>query len=190
MAVNMTKGQRISLDKPGGGQLTMVRMGLGWDAVKKRGLFGSREQEIDLDASVVLLAGNQVADAIYFGKLTSDDGAVRHTGDNLTGAGDGDDESIIVDLSRVPVHVTSLIFTVSSFQGQDFNQVANAFCRLVDETNRTELARYELSGGGTHTGMVMAKLYRHASGWKLNAIGEPASGRTLRDLLPAVIAHA
>jgi len=189
MAVNMTKGQRISLDKPGG-QLTLVRMGLGWDAVKKRGLFGSREQEIDLDASVVLLAGDQLVDAVYFGKLTSDDGSVRHTGDNLTGAGDGDDESIIVDLTRVPVHVTSLIFTVSSFQGQDFNQIANAFCRLVDETNGTEMARYELSGGGQHTGNVMAKLYRHQGGWKLNAIGEPTSGRTLRDLLPAVLSYA
>jgi tellurium resistance protein TerZ len=190
MSINMTKGQRISLDKPGGGTLTFVRMGLGWDAIKKRGFFGSREQEIDLDASAVLLAGNQLVDVVYFGKLTSDDGAVRHTGDNLTGAGDGDDESIIVDLSRLPVHVTSVIFTVSSFQGQTFNEVANAFCRVVDETNGTEMARYELTGGGAHTGMVMAKVYRHETAWKMNAIGEPTTGRTLRDMLPAVMAHA
>jgi tellurium resistance protein TerZ len=165
-------------------------MGLGWDAVKKRGLFGSRQKEIDLDASAALLADTQLVDVVYFGKLNSDDGAVRHTGDNLTGDGDGDDESIIVDLTRLPVHVTSLIFTVSSFQGQTFNEVANAFCRLVDETNGSELARYELSGGGTHTGLVMVKLYRQGNGWKLNAIGEPVQGRTLRDLLPAVLAHA
>jgi tellurium resistance protein TerZ len=158
--------------------------------VKKRGFFGSRDKEIDLDASAAMLADTQLVDVVYFGKLTSDDGAVRHTGDNLTGAGDGDDESVIVDLSRLPVHVTSLIFTVSSFQGQNFNEVENAFCRVVDETTGTELARYTLTGGGTHTGMIMAKLYRHGNGWKLNAIGEPAHGRTLRDLLPAVLAQA
>jgi tellurium resistance protein TerZ len=189
MSVNMTKGQRISLEKPGG-QLTLVRMGLGWDAVKKKGLFGSREREIDLDASCVLYADGRLADVVYFGKLTSDDGAVRHTGDNLTGAGDGDDESVIVDLNRVPVHVSSLVFTVSSFNGQTFNEVANAFCRLVDETNGAELARFELSGGGQHTGMVMAKVYRHGPAWKMAAIGEPAMGRTFKDMLPALAPHA
>jgi len=189
VTVSMVKGQRISLEKPGG-TLSMVRMGLGWDAVKKRGFFGSREREIDLDASCLLFADGQLADVVYFGKLTSSDGSVRHTGDNLTGVGDGDDESVIVDLTRVPVHVTSLVFTVSSFNGQTFNEVENAFCRLVDETTGAELARYTLTGGGAHTGMVMAKLYRHGGGWKMNAIGEPAQGRTFQDMLPAIAAHA
>ncbi|WP_018655406.1 TerD family protein [Actinomadura flavalba] len=189
MSVSMVKGQRISLEKPGG-SLTMVRMGLGWDAVKKKGFFGSREQEIDLDASVVLFADGQPADVVYFGQLTSKDGSVRHTGDNLTGAGDGDDESIIVDLTRVPVHVTSLVFTVSSFNNQSFDQVANAFCRLVDEQTNAELARYTLTGGGQHTAMIMAKLYRHGDGWKLNAIGEPGQGRTFQDMFPSIAAHA
>jgi tellurium resistance protein TerZ len=190
VTVSMVKGQRVSLNKADGGTLQLVRMGLGWDAVKKKGFFGSREQEIDLDASVVLFADGQPADVVYFGQLTSKDGSVRHTGDNLTGAGDGDDESIIVDLTRLPVHITSLVFTVSSFQGQTFNEVENAFCRVVDETTQAELARYELTGGGPHTGMVMVRLYRHGQEWKLGAIGEPSMGRTFQDMLPAIAAHA
>ena len=189
MSVSMVKGQRLSLEKPGG-TLSMVRMGLGWDAVKKRGLFGSRDREIDLDASCVAFADSRIADVVYFGKLVSDDGSIRHTGDNTTGAGDGDDESVIVDLSRLPVHVSSLVFTVSSFNGQTFNEVDNAFCRLVDETNGSELAKYTLTGGGQQTGMIMARLYRHGDGWKMAAIGEPADGRTFRDMLPAIAAHA
>ncbi|WP_018653617.1 TerD family protein [Actinomadura flavalba] len=190
MSVSLVKGQRISLEKGSGDALTQVRMGLGWDAVKKKGFFGARDQEIDLDATCVLFADGQVADVIYFGKLTSDDGSIRHSGDNLTGAGDGDDETIGVDLGRVPPHVTALVFTVNSFSGQTFDVVANAFCRLVDETTGQELARYELTGGGSHTAMVMARIYRQGDGWKLNAIGEPAAGRTVQDMLPAVAAHA
>ncbi|MFC5754412.1 TerD family protein [Actinomadura rugatobispora] len=189
MSVSLVKGQKISLDKSGSG-LSRVRMGLGWDAIKKKGLFGKRDQEIDLDASCVLFAGDGIADVIYFGKLTSEDGSVRHTGDNLTGEGDGDDESVIVDLSAVPAHVTSLVFTVSSFSGQTFNEVENAFCRLVDETTNAEMARFTLTGGGTHTAMVMSRLYRHDSAWKMSAIGEPCEGRTLKDMLPAIAAHA
>ena len=189
MGVSMVKGQRISLEKSSGA-LQRVRMGLGWDAVKKKSFFGSRERDIDLDASCVLFADQSLADVVFFGKLVSDDGTVRHTGDNLTGAGDGDDESVVVDLNRLPVHVTSLVFTVSSFNGQTFNEVENAFCRLVDESNGTELARYQLSGGGSHTAMVMARLYRHGDIWKMNAIGEPGHGRTIQDMLPVIAANA
>lgn len=191
MGVSMVKGQKISLDKPGGGTLAQVRMGLGWDAVKKRGMFGgSKSQSIDLDASCLLFdAAGQLVDQVWFQQLRSKDGSVQHTGDNLTGAGAGDDESIRVDLSRVPAQVGALVFTVNSFTGQDFSQIENAFCRLVDESTETELARYELSGSGTHTAQVMAKVYRHGGGWKMAAIGENASGRTFTDLLPAVTAH-
>jgi tellurium resistance protein TerZ len=185
VTVSMVKGQRISLEKAGG-DLRMVRMGLGWDAVKKKGFFGSREREIDLDASCVLFADGRISDVVFFGKLVSDDGSVRHTGDNLTGAGDGDDESVIVDLARLPVHVSSLVFTVSSFSGQTFNEVENAFCRVVNEMDGGELARYTLTGGGAHTAMVMARLYRHGEGWKMNAIGEPCHGRTFEDMLPTI----
>ncbi|SFF18315.1 tellurium resistance protein TerZ [Actinacidiphila alni] len=185
----MTKGQKISLSKSDGGSLTAIRMGLGWQAAPRRGLFGSRTREIDLDASAVLFADKQPVDVVFFQHLTSDDGSVRHTGDNLVGgAGQGgDDESILVDLQRVPVHVDQIVFTVNSFTGQTFAEVQNAFCRLVDETNGQELARYTLTGGGQYTAQIMAKVQRGASGWSMTAIGTPANGRTFQDLIPAIL---
>lgn len=191
MTISMSKGQKVSLAKRGGGSLTVVRMGLGWDAVKKRGLFGSRSQSIDLDASALLFdaAGNLV-DAVWFRQLRSQDGSVVHTGDNLTGAGEGDDESVIVDLTRLSPVVTQIVFTVNSFTGQDFSQIENAFCRLVDETTNEELARYELSGSGRHNAQIMAKVGRDGAGaWTMTAIGAIASGRTFQDLLPATVGH-
>jgi tellurium resistance protein TerZ len=187
--VNLTKGQRISLQKNDGSQLTLVRMGLGWDPIKKRGLFGSREQEIDLDASAVMFADHQPVDIAFFNHLRSNDGSVMHTGDNRTGAGEGDDEQIIVDLARVPANVKSLVFTVNSFTGQNFAQVENAFCRLVDAGTQREVARYDLSVQGSHTAQIMAKLYRHNGEWKMHAIGENGSGRTFDDLMPLITPH-
>lgn len=189
MTVNMTKGQKISLNKADGGTLTAIRMGLGWQAAPRRGLFGSRTREIDLDASAVLFADKQPVDVVFFQHLTSDDGSVRHTGDNLVGgAGQGgDDESILVDLQRVPVHVDQIVFTVNSFTGQTFAEVQNAFCRLVDETNGQELARFTLTGGGQYTAQIMAKVQRGTSGWSMTAIGTPAAGRTFQDLIPAIL---
>jgi tellurium resistance protein TerZ len=189
VTVNMAKGQKISLSKADGESLTAVRMGLGWQAAPRRGLFGSRTREIDLDASAVLFADKQPVDVVFFRHLTSDDGSVRHTGDNLVGgAGQGgDDESILVDLQRVPVHVDQIIFTVNSFTGQTFAEVQNAFCRLVDETNGQELARYTLTGGGPYTAQIMAKVQRVQGGWSMTAIGTPANGRTFQDLIPAIL---
>lgn len=187
MSVNLTKGQKVSLTKSTGGTLTRVRMGLGWDAMKKRGFFGKKEQEIDLDASGLLFdANNNLVDVVWFNQLQSRDGSVLHTGDNRTGAGDGDDESIIVDLTRVPAQVTTIVFTVNSFTGQDFTQIESAFCRLVDESDNAEIARYNLSGSGTHNAQVMAKVARDGAGWSMTAIGAPTSGRTFEQLLPAV----
>lgn len=193
MSVNLAKGQQISLSKSDGTSLSAVRMGLGWQAAQRKGflakLAGARE--IDLDASAVLFAGGQPVDVVFFQHLVSDDGSVRHLGDNLTGgAGAGaDDEVILVDLGRVPPHVDQIVFTVNSFTGQTFAEVQNAFCRLVDETTGQELARYTLSGGGAHTAQIMAKLYRAGGRWQLKAIGEPAVGRTFQDLLPAIAGH-
>jgi tellurium resistance protein TerZ len=189
--VNLTKGQTVSLEKKSGGALSKVRMGLGWDAAPARGLFGrKRAQSIDLDASALLFDGSgKLVDEVWFRHLTSKDGSVKHTGDNVTGAGEGDDESIKVDLSTVPATVSTIVFTVNSFTGQDFSQIENAFCRLVDEAGETEIARYELTGSGTHTAQIMAKVARQGAGWSMTAIGEPATGRTFQDLLPAIKRH-
>ncbi|MEU9451880.1 TerD family protein [Streptomyces sp. NPDC048277] len=193
MSVNLAKGQQISLSKSDGSSLSAVRMGLGWQAAQRKGflarLAGTRE--IDLDASAVLFAGGQPADVVFFQHLVSDDGSVRHLGDNLTGGAGagGDDEVVLVDLGRVPAHIDQIVFTVNSFTGQTFAEVENAFCRLVDETTGQELARYTLSGGGAHTAQIMAKLHRTDGGWQLKAIGEPAAGRTFQDLLPAIAGH-
>jgi tellurium resistance protein TerZ len=187
VTVSLSKGQKVSLSKATGGTLTRVRMGLGWDAVKKKGLFGTRSQTIDLDASCLLFNGRgELVDQVWFGQLKSRDGAVQHTGDNLTGDGEGDDESIKVDLSRVPDSVTTLVFTVNSFTGQDFSQIENAFCRLIDESNGQEIARYDLTGSGRHNAQIMAKIARDGQGWSMTAIGIPAMGRTIHDLLPAM----
>jgi tellurium resistance protein TerZ len=190
VSVNLSKGQAISLEKQDGATLTAVRMGLGWQAAKRRGLFGSRTREIDLDASAVLFAGTEPKDVVFFRHLVSDDGSVRHTGDNLVGGvGQGDDEAILVDLQRVPDHIDQIVFTVNSFTGQTFQEVQDAFCRLVDETNGQELARYTLAGGGEYTAQIMAKVHRSDSGWTMTAIGAPANGRTFQDLMPAIVPH-
>lgn len=188
MSVSLSKGQTVSLQKSNGGSLTHVRMGLGWDAVKKKGFFGGmKSQSIDLDASAVLYDANKnVLDQVWFRQLKSKDGAVQHSGDNLTGDGDGDDESVTVYLDRLPAAVHTIVFLVNSFTGQNFSQIENAFCRLVDETSRTEIAKYTLTGSGTHTAQVMAKVTRDGAGWSMTAIGNTANGRTFKDLLPAI----
>ena len=192
MSVSLSKGQKINLEKEGGGALGKVTMGLGWDAIKTKGFlgFGSKSEAVDLDASVVMFdEGNRPVDVIWFRQLRSKDGSVVHTGDNRTGAGDGDDEQINVDLNAVPATVKSLVFTVNSFTGQTFSQVENAYCRLVDANNGQEVARFNLSVQGPHSAQIMAKVYRHNGAWKMHAIGENGNGRTFDDLLPQISAH-
>ena len=174
--VSLTKGQKVTLTKNGGMALTQVRMGLGWDPIKKGGFFGSREVDIDLDASAVLYAGGKLADIAFYNNLKTKDGSIQHMGDNLTGQGEGDDEVVAVDLTRIPVHIDTVIFIVTSYQGQTFEQVQNAFCRLIDHEDG-ELARFALAGGMPFTGLVMAKLYREGGNWKFQAIGDGISAR-------------
>jgi len=192
MAINLQKGQKISLDKEAGVKLTKIIMGLGWDPVKTKGFlgFGSKTQEIDLDASCILFdeLGNQL-DAAWFRQLKSRDGSVVHNGDNRTGAGDGDDEQISVDLTRVPSNVKSLVFTVNSFTGQNFSQIENATCRIVNAANNQEVARFNLSTLGSHNAQIMAKIYRHGDEWKMHAIGEIGNGRTFEELMPQITPH-
>ncbi len=182
--VSLSKGQRVSLKKDGGVALTNIQMGLGWDPVMVRKRFGNRSPDIDLDASAVMYADTQLADLAYYGQLTSKDGSTRHLGDNLTGEGEGDDEVVTVDLTRVPAHVNAIIFIVTSYQGQTFEQVQNAFCRLVDQTTNVELARYTLAGGMAYTGVVMAKVFREDGTWKLQAIGEGINAKHPGEAVP------
>ena len=192
MSVNLQKGQKISLDKEAGSTLTKITMGLGWDSIKTKGFlgFGSKTESVDLDASCVLFdENNRPVDYVWFRQLKSKDGSIVHTGDNRTGAGDGDDEQIVVDLANVPASVKSLVFTVNSFTGQNFSQVQNAYCRILNASNNSEVARYDLSVQGAHTAQVMAKLYRHNNEWKMHAIGENGSGRTFEELMPQITPH-
>ena len=178
--INLTKGQKINLEKPGGGSLTKVFMGLGWDPAQGHA-------DIDLDASCICFnSAKEVVDTIWFGSLNGAGGSVVHSGDNLTGDGDGDDEVINVDLSRVPANIDSLVFTINSFRGQTFNEVKNCFARLVDSTSRQELCIFKLSEKGSNTGVVMCRIYRYNGQWKISAMGLPANGQTARDIASTV----
>ncbi|MBX9406874.1 TerD family protein [Pseudomonas baetica] len=186
MALTLSKKQSISLEKTAGTALTSVSLGLGWDPVKA-GFLGKlmgNGGEIDLDASCILLdASLQPIDLVWFRQLKSQDGSIQHSGDNRTGEGAGDDETIHVDLQRLPAVVQHLVFTVNSFTGQNFEKVENAYCRIVNASNKNELARFNLSERGAHTGIVMASLSRDSDGWKFTAIGQTTNGRTADDLV-------
>lgn len=188
MSIALQKGYKISLNKADESALKYVVMGLGWDVAKPKGVFGmfSSPKSVDLDASCLLFSGKDLVDTIWFRQLKSKCGSIQHTGDNTTGEGEGDDEKIIVSLEKVPANVTSIVFTINSFSGIKFNQIENAFCRLVNLADNSEIAKFTISGGGENTAFIMAKLYRHNGEWKLAAIGEPGNGRTFRDLLPVI----
>ncbi|GAB2563301.1 TerD family protein [Nocardia heshunensis] len=165
-------GDTVALRRQGT-DLTFVKMGLGWDPVHVQHKWGTRPVEIDLDASALVYAGNDLIDVAYFSQLVTKDGAIRHSGDNLTGEGKGDDEVITVDLTRVGSHVTAIVFVITSYAGHTFERVRNSFWRLIDGTTSTELTRSNLSAGGAHTGMVVAKVHREDGIWKVQALGHP-----------------
>ncbi|MFE0776833.1 TerD family protein [Streptomyces sp. NPDC058861] len=174
MGVSLAKGGNVSLSKEAPG-LTAVVVGLGWDVRTTTGA------DYDLDASALLLneAGKVLSDRhfVFYNNLTSPDGSVEHTGDNLTGEGDGDDESVKVGLSAVPADVQRIVFPVSihdaANRGQSFGQVRNAFIRVVNQADGVELARYDLSeDAATETAMVFGELYRHGTEWKFRAVGQ------------------
>jgi stress response protein SCP2 len=170
----------VSLVKSGAPALTTVFMGLGWDPARGR-------RKIDLDASALAYdnRGKNLS-IVWFRNLGEYRGAIRHAGDNLTGEGEGDDEQIYVDLDRLPQEVASVVFTITSFGGQPFTEVARAFCRLVDASTNQELVRYELSNAEPRSAVVMAMLRRTAaSTWEMRAIGEFHDARTAKKLVDA-----
>lgn len=187
MTISLVKGGSVSLKKDDGSSLTRVRMGLGWDQAAKKGFFGGGGN-IDLDASALLFgAGRDLVDTVAYNHLRSNDGSVQHGGDNLTGAGDGDDETIDVDLSRVPAHVEHIVFVITSYSGQAFDKIQNVFCRLVDlSSGQKEVVRYQLgSEKGTSNAQIMAVVSRSGSGWTFRAVGVPGKGKVARDMVQA-----
>ncbi|MFF4492299.1 TerD family protein [Streptomyces sp. NPDC001544] len=176
--VSLQKNQTVSLIKGGRPLLSQVQMGLGWEPA-------FRGKDIDLDASVIAYGPQRNhIDSCYFGKLTILGGAVRHSGDNLTGEGGGDDEVITVDLGRLSQEVTGLVFTVNSFSGQKFTEVAKAYCRLLDAATGEELVRFDLTNAEPQTGVMMAKLVRQFSGeWDMTAMGDFVKARTVRNMV-------
>ncbi|MEV2220313.1 TerD family protein [Nocardia vinacea] len=175
--VSLRKNETVSLTKHGAPPLSRVRMGLGWDpAVHGR--------NIDLDASVIAYDNRaKKLVNVWFLKQEAFKGAIRHSGDNLTGHGEGDDEVITVDLTALPPEVYALVFTVNSFAGHKFDQVGRAHCRLVDDHSGAELVRFELSKGEPTTGVFMCMLTRGAHGWNMTALGEYAKGMTVRKMI-------
>ncbi|MEU1930850.1 TerD family protein [Streptomyces sp. NPDC019826] len=176
--ISLQKNQTVSLIKGGRPLLSQVKMGLGWEPA-------FRGKDIDLDASVIAFGPDRGhLDSCYFGKLSILNGAIKHSGDNLTGEGAGDDEVIVVDLGRIPAEATGLVFTVNSFTGQRFTEVAKAYCRLIDAATGEELVRFDLTGAEPQTGVMMAKLIKQFSGeWEMTAMGEFVKSRTVRGMV-------
>jgi tellurium resistance protein TerZ len=190
VTVELGQGESVILQATDGQLPAVVRVELGWRQVPRRGLFARRAPAVDLDAIAVLYAQRQLADVVFFKHLTSNDGSVRHSGDRLVPGGGETDESIVVDLCRVPEQISQIVFAVNSSTGQTFQRIADTDCRLLDEGTGQELARYRLPGGGANTAQVMAKVFRgEDGGWRLEAIGAPARAAGFQELLPAIAAH-
>ncbi|MBE6869339.1 MAG: TerD family protein [Ruminococcus albus] len=209
MSINLQKGQKVSLSKESAG-LSKVIVGLGWDeaasapAQQKQGgffsnLFGGNTSgnmqstggdTIDCDASAFVLQGGKLMnknDIIYYGNLRHATGSIVHMGDNLTGAGDGDDEQIVVDLSQVPPQYDRIVLAVNIYhaiqKNQHFGMIRNAFIRLVDGRNNNEICRYNLTESYPGiTAMVFGEIYRHGNEWKFNAIGQGTNDGSIADL--------
>ncbi|MDE7423282.1 MAG: TerD family protein [Lachnospiraceae bacterium] len=191
MSVKLQKGQKVSLSKENAG-LSSVVVGLGWDEVERPrgGFFAPKPQPIDCDASAILLRNGKFcdkSDLVYFGQLTHPSGTVRHMGDNLTGAGDGDDEQIVVDLSKVPDTYDRIVVVVNIYdcvkRKQHFGMIKNAFIRIVDEKTGAEMCKYDLTENYSgSTAMIFGEIYRYNGEWKFNAIGQPTNDPGLGEL--------
>ena len=192
MSVNLQKGQKVELKKDNGGVLHKVMVGLGWDeAEQRRGFFSLKPADIDCDASAILCKSGKLSsnsDIVYYGNLRHSSGAVKHMGDNLTGAGEGDDEQIIVDLARVPAQYDRIVIIVNIYQArerqQHFGMIRNAFIRLVDGRNQSEMCRYNLTDDYSgRTAMIFGEVYRHNGEWKFNAIGQGTNDNSIGDVV-------
>lgn len=191
MSVNLKKGERVDLTKSNNGLKTLI-VGLGWDEAKKKFSLFSRNEDIDCDASAIMITESTgklkgPVDVVYYGNLSHQSGSVRHCGDNLTGAGEGDDEQIIVELERVPREYSKIVFVVTIYQAQqrkqNFGMIENAFIRIVDAESGKELCRYNLSENyDGKTAMIFGEVYRHDNEWKFGAIGEPTNDNGISEI--------
>lgn len=201
MSINLVKGQKVDLTKGKAGLSTLM-VGLGWDPVQTSSgglfgsLFGSSAPEIDCDASVIMLdqQGKLISPdhVIYFGNLSSKCGSVKHTGDNLTGEGDGDDEQILVYLNKVPANVQRLLFVVNIYdcvkRRQEFGMIKNAFIRVEDASSRSQLLKFNLTNDYKGlTSLIVGEIYRHNGEWKFNAIGDGTRDGSIGDLVQRYI---
>lgn len=192
MSISLQKGQKVSLSKENAG-LSTVLIGLGWDEAKRprSGFFAPKPQPIDCDASALLLRNGRLveqADIVYFGNLQHRTGTVRHLGDNLTGAGEGDDEQIIVELDKIPAEYDRIVIVVNIYEAtqrnQHFGMIENAFIRLVDGKTNKEMCKYNLSENYSGmTAMIFGEVYRHNGEWKFNAIGQATNDPGLSTLV-------
>jgi len=198
MAINLQKGQRINLQKENGSVLQNICVGVNWGAIEKKGWLGKTSKEaVDLDASCILYDdGKNPLDVIYFGQLTSKDGAVRHSGDDLTGDLSGDDgldnEVITLDFSKLNSNVNYVAFVLNSYRGQDFGTIPFASIRIYEGTPKRVsevFATYNIAKGegfSGHVAMVMGVFYKRNGEWKFNAIGEPTRDRKLEETMQTV----
>lgn len=179
MPISLAKGQKVDLTKGNPGIIKLM-VGLGWDTNRYDG-----GADFDLDASVFLLGANGKVQAdtdfIFYGNLLHASGSVEHTGDNRTGEGDGDDEQVLIDLSKIPANMDKVAFTVTihdaEIRRQNFGQVSNAYIRIVNEDTNVELIRYDLGEDfSIETAVVVGELYRYNGEWKFNAIGSGFQG--------------
>lgn len=175
--IELTKGQELELLGEDGQPLTGLKLGIGWEKERTAGFIGTGAAEVDLDASAMEYSRGEFFDLAVFNNLTTRDGSVVHLGDNRTGAGAGDDETITVDLARVHPVIDTIFFLVTSYQGHSLEWVNRAYCRLLTDDD-SELARLTLTHGVPHTGVVMAKIFRDGDHWRLRAIGEGIDAKT------------
>ena len=190
MAINLSKNTTISLTKEVD-KLSSIKVGLGWDVAKAKGLFASffGSDSIDLDASCLLIdKDKQIIDTIWYRQLRSKCRSVHHQGDNRTGEGEGDDETISINLNKLPSSVKYIAITVNSFTGQSFENVRNAFCRVRDQSSK-EVCRYTLTEQGDHTGIFIGLLSYDNQEWYFTSKGVTTSGNSVKQLEATVINH-
>ncbi|TAH00159.1 MAG: TerD family protein [Sphingobacteriales bacterium] len=199
MAINLQKGQRISLEKTNGSKLQNVCVGINWGAIEKKGMFGfgTTKEAVDLDASCALFNdAKQTVDVVYFGSLKSKDGAIKHSGDDLTGDMSGDDgldnEILTIDFSQLNPQVTYVAFVLNSFRGHDFGTIPFASIRIYEGTAKRVneiFATFDIAKGAGfagHTSMVMGVFYKKNGEWKFNAVGEPTKDKKLEETVKTV----